>query len=320
MAALPRIMVIGAGNMGSLHTRVTAQAAGCELAAVVDLSEKTGRELADRYSTEWRPELGSLTGIDGVIVAAATPAHHALALQIIGAGVPLLVEKPVADSLAATEEILDASAAAGVPIMCGFVERFNPAVIAAHNMVNDPVHIGSTRHSPYAPRITTGVAWDLLVHDVDLAVQFLGNEVASVKATRGFFHPSSHAGAEDTVDAVITFGTGAVASVSASRISQIKLRTMSIHELDRLVEIDLLRRNITIYHNVENSNVTLDGDGYRQQTIIEIPEIPNRAEPLAGQVGHFLDLIGGSVDADAERASILPAHRVVGAVQASAAV
>lgn len=318
MVARPSIAVIGAGNMGSLHTRVTAQAAGCDLVAVVDVNPDLGRALADRYNTQWLPELGSLQGIDGVIVAAATPAHRDLALEIIRAGVPLLVEKPVADNLSHTEEVLDAAAAAGVPIMCGFVERYNPAVIAARSIVDAPVYVSSTRHGPYAPRITTGVSWDLLVHDVDLAVQVLGNDIAGVKADRGYFHPSSRSGAEDTVDAVIQFASGAVASVSASRISQIKIRTMSIHEIDRMVEIDLLRRNVTIYRHVEHSNVTLDGDGYRQQTIIEIPEILNQVEPLAGQLAHFLGLIDGSVDADVERAGILPAHRVVDAVQRSA--
>ena len=318
MAALPKIVVIGAGNMGSLHTRVAAQSAGCELVAVVDVNEEIGSSLAERYGASWLPELGSLQGIDGVIVAAATPAHRELALQVIGSGVPLLVEKPIADNLAHTEEILNAAEAAKVPMMCGFVERYNPAVIAAKSIVNRPVYVSSSRHGPYAPRITTGVSWDLLVHDVDLAVQVLGNDVSEVKASRGFFHPSSLAGSEDTVDAVINFESGAVASVSASRISQIKTRTMAIHEIDRMVEIDLLRRNVTIYHHVENSNVTLDGDGYRQQTIIEIPEILNHVEPLAGQLSHFLGLINGTVDADAERAGILPAHRVVDAVQRAA--
>jgi predicted dehydrogenase len=159
------------------------------------------------------------------------------------------------------------------------------------------------------------VAWDLLVHDVDLALQFLPGPVADIEAVVGHFHPSSVAGAEDVVEALLRFESGAVASVSASRLSQRKERSLVVREIDRLIEVDLLRRDVTVYRHVSGEAATSDGRGYRQQTIIEIPELVTSQEPLAAQLDRFLGLLAGTVDADEERASILPSHQVVARVK-----
>jgi len=315
--AAKRIAVVGAGSMGSLHARVTAQHPEAVLAAVIDPREEVGRGVADRFGAEWRPDLGSVSDVDGVIVAAATEAHFDLARHVLEAGVPLLVEKPVTDALDRTREVLDLSATRGVPMMCGLLERYNPAVLTARTILENPLHVVATRHSPYAPRIKTGVAWDLLVHDVDLAYQVLGGEVVQVDATVGQFHPSSVPGAEDVVQALLRFADGAVANVSASRIGQHKVRQLVIHELDKLIEVDLLRRDVTVYRHV-SAEAGEDGRGYRQQTIIEIPELVTSQEPLAAQLDRFLGLVDGRVDAEAERASILPSHIVVARAKESA--
>ena len=107
--------------------------------------------------------------------------------------------------------------------------------------------------------------------------------------------------------------------MSASRIGQRKLRSLVITEVDRLVEIDLLRRDVTIYRHVSHDSVTDNGLGYRQQTIIDIPELVSGREPLATQLDRFVDLLTGAADIDEERCSILPSHRVVASVLAHAA-
>lgn len=311
-----RVVLVGTGNMGSLHARVLSQSDRVELVRVVEPREEAGRATAERYGAEWAPELGTLSGVDAVVLASATPTHHDLALDVLGQDVPLLVEKPVCPDLAATEEVVATSAKRGVPMMCGLLERYNPAVLTALALVGEPLHMVGTRHSPYAPRIKTGVGWDLLVHDVDLAIQFFGGtEPSSVSASVGQFHPSSVPDAEDIVDTVLDFPAG-LASVSASRIGQKKVRTLTISELDRLIEIDLLRKDVTIYRHISHNAVTEDGRGYKQQTVIEIPELVSGREPLATQLDRFADLLEGKVDADRERASILPSHRVVARVLA----
>jgi predicted dehydrogenase len=315
-----RIALVGTGTMGTLHARVLSGNDRVELTRVIDPREEAGRAVADRFGTKWTPELGSLSDVDAVVLASATEAHHELAQEILGQGKPLLVEKPVANSFELAEEIVWLSATKDVPLMCGLLERYNPAVMTALALVGEPVHLMAMRHGPYAPRIKTGVAWDLLVHDVDIAIQFFGGATPSrVTSGAGYFHPQSAAGAEDTIETVLSFPTG-LAAVSASRLGQKKVRSLVVSELDRMIEIDLLRRDVTIYRHISHDSVTEDGLGYRQQTVIEIPELVSAREPLATQLDRVVDLIEGKVDAAEERDSILPSHRVVADVLTQASL
>lgn len=296
--------------MGSHHARVIAQSDRAELSLLVDPREEVGPAVAERFGARWEAVLPDLAEIDAVVVAAATEAHYALAVQVLSQGKPLLIEKPVADNLLRSEEILALADQRDLPFMCGLLERYNPAVLTARSFIEAPLHVTATRHSPYAPRIRTGVAWDLLVHDVDLAINVIGSAPTELDARLGFFHPNSEFQAEDVAETLLQFQTGAVAHVSASRVGQRKIRQMSVYEADRLIEIDLLRRDVTLYHHVSENSVD-EGRGYRQQTVIEIPELISSQEPLTTQFSRFMDVIDGAVDSAAERATILPSHRVI---------
>ena len=315
MATRTRVVLVGAGNMGSHHARVISQSTRAELAYLVDPREDVGRAVAERYGTTWVPELPNLGECDAVVVAAATESHFDLAMRVLSQDRPLLIEKPVADSLLRTREILDEAEARDLPFMCGLLERYNPAVLTARSLLENPLHVVATRHSPYAPRIRTGVAWDLLVHDVDLAINIIGSAPTSVDAQLGFFHPESAPLAEDVAETILSFANGAIAHVSASRMGQRKIRQLSIYEVDRLVEVDLLRRDVVIYRHVSETSVD-DGRAYRQQTVIEIPELLTAQEPLTTQFTKFLDIIDGTEDASTERATIAPSHEVIDQVVA----
>ncbi|MEU5564211.1 Gfo/Idh/MocA family protein [Micromonospora musae] len=313
MSGKLRFALVGTGVMGSLHARVIAQSERAELVRVIEPRPEVGEQIAGRYGASWAPNADDLSDVDAVVIAAPTEFHHGLAHQVLAADKPLLIEKPVCGSLAETEEIVATAEKRGLPLLCGLLERFNPAVQTALALVDRPVHLSATRHSPYAPRIRTGVAWDLLIHDVDLAIQaFGGEEPGLVRGTLGHFHPDSVAEAEDMAETLLSFGSGALANVSASRIGQRKVRTLVISEVDRLIEADLIRKDVTIYRHVSLDAATPDGRGYRQQSIIEVPELLTNREPLAAQLDHFLDIVAGTADADIERQRILPAHRVVG--------
>ncbi len=311
------LALVGSGSMGLNHARVIASGPDTNLAVVVEPREDLGRSVAQRYGSSWVPELAQTTGIDAAVVAASTEQHRALVVPLLEAGLPVLVEKPVCPSLVQTLEVLDVAERRGVPLMCGLLERFNPAVMVARAMVREPRYARAERHSPYAPRIKTGVGWDLLVHDVDLIAQlFGGKRPESINVEVGCFHPDSSPGAEDVVEAALVFDDGAIATASASRIGQRKVRTLVIQEIGRMVEVDLLRRGVTSYRHL-----TLDGnegrDGYRQVTEMEVPEVVG-AEPLVSQLAHFVRLVRGEVDADIERSSIISAHEIVDRALATA--
>lgn len=313
-----RIGLVGAGSMGSLHARVVSEHPGAELAWIADPRAEAGRATAERFGTRWvgEPEPGSA---DAVIVAAATEVHHPLAVDLLAAGLPLLVEKPLADTLEHSRDIVERSSAAGVPLLCGFLERYNPAIRTATEFIESPVHVAAQRHSPYVPRIRTGVASDLLIHDLDTLIRLLGGMPTSVSGRLGCFHPQSAPGAEDVAEATLGFASGAVGTASASRVAQRKLRTLVIHEVDRQIELDLVRSDITVYRHVGNAPADpSSGLGYSQQTVIDIPVIRHQREPLASQLDLFLGLVGGTEDADEVRASLLPAHELLEAVRRSA--
>jgi predicted dehydrogenase len=280
----------------------------CELAVVIEPDAERGRKVAEAAGTSWLPAL-DLTGVDAVVLAAPTEQHLGLAEQVLRAGLPLLIEKPVCASLVETEQVVALSRSLDVPLQCGLLERFNPAVMTALQMVKEPLWVRAERHSPYAPRIQTGAAWDLLVHDVDLVVRvFQGEEPERVDGALGHFHPSSDPTAEDVAEALLHFAGGRAATISASRVGQRKIRSLVVHELDRVIEVDLLRRTVTAYR--QTTVELTEGGGFRQQTLMEVPEVVGR-EPLATQLDHFLDLVEGRVDAEAARASALPVHRVI---------
>jgi predicted dehydrogenase len=312
-----RFGLIGTGTMGSLHARVISESTRADLAWVSDPDSEVGQLVADRHDSTWLAE-PNLSSVDAVIIAAATQFHHELAMQVIHAGKPLLVEKPLADTLDHATEIVEASTAAGLPLMCGFLERYNPAILTAMEFVENPIHVAASRHSPYVPRIRTGVASDLLIHDLDVLLRVFGEHPLKAEGHLGFFHPDSDPGSEDMADAIVDFPSGGIGTATASRTSQRKVRTLTITELDRQIDLDLVRQDITIYRHVGNAPVEDSGLGYSQQTVIDIPVIRHQREPLATQLNRFVDIIAGSLDAEAERSTLLPPHELLEVVRHSA--
>jgi predicted dehydrogenase len=309
-----RIALVGAGAMGSLHARVVAQSPDAELVCVVDPDRESGEALAERWRSSWVPELESFRGIDGVIVASPTDSHIEWASRAIDADTPVLVEKPISDDIVLTEALLARAGARTVPLTCGLLERFNAALCTALEIIEDPVLVRTVRHSHHLSRITTGVAYDLLIHDIDLVLRMAGGMPASVTGHFGFVHPDSPPGAEDIAEATLRFNGGMLATLSVNRISQRKVRTLVVNELHRLVEVDLVRQDVTVYRHIEGEWLDGQGGGVRQQTVIDIPVVQNAHEPLAGQLDHFIALASGQLDAAAELATLRAPHAVVAQV------
>jgi predicted dehydrogenase len=169
------------------------------------------------------------------------------------------------------------------------------------------------------PRITTGVAHDLLIHDVDLVLRLAGRMPSSVSARFAYCHPDSVPGAEDVADVTLGFDDGLLASLSVSRLSQRKIRSLVIAELDRLVEVDMVRQDVTVYRHVLDETLGDAGDGgYRHQTISDIPAIHDAREPLVAQLERFVALARGELDPAEELETLLPPHRVVAEAMAAA--
>lgn len=306
-----KIALIGAGVMGANHARVISRSQDAELVLVVDPFETNGQVLADAYGARWVPGVNDIPDDFAVVIASATESHFEIASHLIGAGHDVLIEKPLTPSLDLTRDLVSLSESNESVLMCGLLERFNPAVLTAQQFITKPNHIIATRHSPFTPRIKTHVAWDLMVHDVDLVIRLMAAEPDEVSSQSANVRSENRVA--DITDAILGFHGERLASVSASRVGQRKIRQISVSETDRLTEIDLLRRNVTIYHNVNESPLS-NGVGYKQESIIEIPELITSVEPLTAQLEHFVRLIRGEVARSSERSSIIPSHEAIASI------
>jgi predicted dehydrogenase len=317
-----KIAVVGAGAMGSNHSRAVAQGLNTELACVVDFDLPKAEQIASRFGSIAYSSLDEALGsqkIEGVVIATTTASHAILAKDVIERGLPVMVEKPITDDLPQTREIIDFARSKNVPIMCGFVERFNPAVRTALGMLDEPMkHFMSVRHSPVNPRATASVVYDLLIHDIDAALSF-HQRVDDVTAVSAVNWTPRGTEVDEISDCVLKFADGSVASLSASRQGQRKIRDIRVVTETHLFEIDLLRVNVTVYKNVMQEVVETSGTtSYRAETIIDMPFVRHEGEPLALQMKHFQGLISGEVDATRELESLLLPHTIAESVITSA--
>lgn len=241
-----RVGVIGAGVMGTNHGRVLSGLPGVTLVGIVDPMAEHRERAQELIGCRTYATLDEmlLAGVDAVTIAAPTHLHHELALTCIGRGVHVLVEKPIASSVQEGREIVAAARAAGVTLMVGHVERFNPAVAAIKQAIRDEdiLSIGITRVGPFPPRMSNvGVVIDLAVHDIDLIRWFTESEIVEVQPQL------SSAVAEREDIALLQFRTesGVLAHINTNWLTPFKARSVTVATRGKYVMGDLLTRQVT---------------------------------------------------------------------------
>lgn len=316
-SGVPRVLLVGAGVMGSHHGRILAESPRCELVAVVDPAQDRGQALAERFGADWLPTIWSLSAVDAVVVASSTEQHRKIAADVLSEDVPLFVEKPLCASLADSRELVDTALRRGVPLMCGFVERFNPAVQQALSLIEDPLSVHTQRLSGYSARMRAGVTWDLLVHDIDISMRiFPADSPKVVNATVSRSGGGGRLG-EDTVEAELEFPGSRTAALTASRLSSHRERRLTILDGPRTIVADLLNSSVIVYSQPISHSPSAVGAsrGYKPSVHLDCS---GRREPLAAQWDRFADILEGRIDAQAETRSILPSHEAVATILDSA--
>jgi hypothetical protein len=232
--------------MGSNHARVLSDIAGVELVGVADPDRKQRDFVSDTLGCAGFSDVDALLdrGVDAVIIAAPTHLHHDIALKCIGRGVHLLVEKPVASTVAEGRAIVAAARRAGVALMVGHVERFNPAVQSVKRAIKDQdiLSIAITRVGPFPPRMSNvGVVIDLGVHDIDLIRWFTESEIVEIQPQM------SSAVAEREDIALLQFRTasGVLAHINTNWLTPFKARNIHIATRDKYLIADLLTLQVT---------------------------------------------------------------------------
>jgi UDP-N-acetylglucosamine 3-dehydrogenase len=286
-----KVAVVGAGAMGRNHVRVLSELDRTELVAVVDKVPEV-RE-AIRASTGCQTfehvEEVIAAGIDAAVVALPTVHHHATVLQLIEAGIHVLVEKPIAATVAEARDMIQASVARGVVLTVGHVERFNPAVGVLRAALGDEqiTSIAISRVGPFPPRVTdVGIVIDLGVHDIDLIRWLARSEIVDSQSllTR------ARGGHEDIAFLQFRLATGALAHINTNWLTPFKERRISVSTPSRFIVGDLLLRTVNEYSGF-SAGVLPDkfGQGSFVSRSLGVPFV----EPLHAEITAFLDAVEG---------------------------
>jgi predicted dehydrogenase len=279
-----RVAVIGAGIMGAHHARVLHQLPSADLALVVDPDEARGKALAQAAGAQYSPDPGDAAELaEAVVVATPNATHAEIAVPLLEAGVDVLVEKPIAPTVADADRLIQAADYNGRILAVGHIERFNPAVLELDRHVEDLLHLELTRIGPFSPRITSDVVLDLMIHVLELALSLAGSEVERVEAVGRRARTDSL----DVVTALLQFSNGVTASVTASRVGQTKIRQIELTQRANYVAVDLVRQDVTIHRVNHNEFLSEGGARYKQTGMIEIPFLEH-GEPLALELTDFL--------------------------------
>ena len=241
-----RVGVVGVGVMGSNHARVLAEFPGVKLAAVADPDEAQAEFVGQTLGCPTVANVQKLLdhGVDAVTIAAPTHLHREIALACIKRGVHVMVEKPIASSVEEGRDIIAAARRAGVVLMVGHVERFNPAVQAIRDALRgeDILSIAITRVGPFPPRMSNvGVVIDLAVHDIDLIGWFTGSKIVEVQPQLS----SAKAEREDIALLQFRTASGVLAQINTNWLTPFKARTVHVATKRKYVIGDLLTRQVT---------------------------------------------------------------------------
>ncbi len=289
-----RIGVIGVGNMGQHHTRVLSLLKDVELVGVSDVNVERGLDTASKYRVKFFEDYRDLLPyVDGVCIAVPTRLHYTVGMACLQAGKHVLIEKPIAASIAEAESLVNAAAEFHCILQVGHIERFNPAFQELNKVLKteELLAIEAHRMSPYSDRANdVSVVLDLMIHDIDLLLELAGSQVIKLTASGS---RASGSGYLDYVTAVLGFANGIVATLTASKVTHRKIRRIAAHCKNSLTEADFLNNEILIHRQTIANYLTDHGQVlYRQDGLIEKVYTSN-IEPLHAELEHFVSCIRG---------------------------
>ena len=288
-----KVGVIGIGNMGWHHARVLSLLRDAQLVGVADPDPDRGQLAKDQFGCQWFPDYQTLLGeVEAVCIAVPTLLHHSVGLACLEAGVHVLIEKPIAASQDEATALIQAARNAGRLLQVGHIERFNPAFRELTKVVanEEVVVLEGRRHSPHSDRANdVSVVLDLMIHDIDLVLELAQASVVRLAAAGG----RSAEGPIDYVNATLGFDNGVVASLTASKMSHRKIRSLSAHCRASLVETDFLNHTLHIHRRAHEWYSADHGELlYRNDGFIE--EVSTTSiEPLYAELEHFLQCVRG---------------------------
>ena len=295
-----RIAVVGSGHLGRHHARILAGLPGADLVAVVDTNceraEATAAAVGVAASADFRELFGR---VDAVTLAVPTAIHRSMALPFLERGIAVLVEKPIARSLAEADEMIAAAGGAGATFAVGHTERYNPAVSVALPLATNPRFIEAHRLSGFPARsLDIDVVFDLMIHDLDVVLALVRSDVTAIEAV-GVPVLTNRI---DIANARIRFASGCIANLTASRISRDRVRKVRFFQPDGYISMDYVRQEVEAWRlvRVEGREPSIAGGK------LDVPS----EEPLHRELADFVRAVRsgappGVTGADGRRALAL---------------
>lgn len=296
--------VIGVGHMGNHHTRILAGIKDIKLVGVSDIRKETEREIAKTYNCSFFSDyVDLLKETDCVFIATPTNTHRDISIKAFDSGNHVFIEKPIALDLKEADEIISKARKSELQLQIGHIERFNPAILAAKKFIENPLFIEAHRFSPFLGRGTdVSVVLDLMIHDLDIILDAVDSPVKTVSASGAPVLSDN----VDIANARLEFDNGAIANITSSRISFIKVRKIRFWQKHSYLSVDCLNKKVDFYHReVKN-----------EKTEIKEEKVPVLTEePLLLQNRAFIDACLGEqpIQAEPEKArnALALAHKIL---------
>jgi virulence factor len=287
-----KVGVIGLGRMGQQHCRVYSSLRRAHLVGVCDINPEVGRQVARRFDVPFFSNPDELIdSVEAISLVTPTPFHYDLALKCIERGMPVLIEKPIAETLDQAEKLVKAAEAKGLICQIGHIERFNPAYMELRNVLDEMsvLAINFRRLSAYSGSNTdVDVVLDLMIHDTDLVLNLVGEEPVSISAS-GL---SAYGKAVDYAVAQLRFQHGPLVTLTASRLTEEKIRAIEVTAKEAFLEANLLNKTVTVHRRTVSQYLNHNSHNvkYRQESILESVLVPV-VEPLLSELQHFIDCV-----------------------------
>lgn len=272
------------GHLGRHHARLYASLPGCRLVGIVDADPVRAAEIASAHGTRVFPDVATLAReVDLASVATPTVAHEEPATVLMEAGVPVLIEKPIAPDPQAGRRLVDLAERRKLPLRIGHSERFNPAVLDLAQRLRDPKYVEIHRLAPFVPRgLDVDVVLDLMIHDLDLCRLVFGARPVELVEASG--SPAATP-LIDIASARIRFAGGVAANLTASRVSLKRARKIHVFQDKECWVCDT--------GSVTLKKVSVKPDGAGSPLIVEESFEVSPGEPLANELSAFLGTVRG---------------------------
>lgn len=276
-----RVGVVGIGHLGTYHLQKYQKLPGCRIIGVSDIEEERSVAAAGEFGCEAFSDYRDLFGkVDAVSISVPTVSHHLIARDFLREGIDVLLEKPITLTLEEADDIISIAEEKAAILQIGFVERFNPAIVALNKIIGDPLFIETHRLHPFFSRGTdVDVILDLMIHDLDIIIDSVKSPVATIDAVG----VSVLSDKVDIANVRITFESGCVANITASRVTNKKMQKIRIFEAKGYHSVDFAKKEL-----VSLRRRFIDGTGM-EISENQVDVIMN--DPLEEEVRAFIESV-----------------------------